>query len=122
MPSLDAPTYYEHSKGVEGQPYDDFFKWVDADWWADDTGNVECPLGYVVLLEVDQSLIEEYMTSTGDTSFYPEQGWYVTRLMDNGLIWAHTYGTGTLAEEGARADFAEAHRAYCEWDEGQGGY
>jgi hypothetical protein len=115
-PSLDAPTYYEHSKGVEGQPYDFFFKWVDADWWTDDTGNVECPLGYVVLLEVDQALITEYMEANHD-DFYPEPGWYVTRLMDNGLIWAHTYGTGTLAEEGARADFLEAHEAYCKWNE-----
>lgn len=115
MPSIEAPTHYDHSKGIEPQPHDDFFRWASANSYLSETGEADSPLGWVCLLEVDREMVDSYIEETGDKSFYPEVGWYVVRQDDRGFIWAMIYGTGTLAEEGARADFTEAEKVYDEW-------
>lgn len=122
MPSLEAPRYYEHSKGIALGKYDPFFRWIGGDWFIEDTGEVDCPIGHVALVEVDQAMIDEYRDEVLKhwrevLAFeIPDLGWYVLITDSNGIIFAQEYGTGTLSEEGARADFAEAERTYSEWD------
>ena len=115
MPSMEAPQHYERSKGIMPGEFDPFFKYVEPDFYEAETGNVESPLGWVGLLRVDQSLIESMETYAWPIDC-PEEGWYIVRINDHGLVWGMTYGgTDTFPEEGARADFAEAEKVYAEW-------
>lgn len=127
MPSPEAPTHYEHSKGIMPGRFDPFFKQYSIDYAEAECGNVESPVGFVMLLEVTNGDIVDWYESQGMSlddmathllglDEYPlDQGWYITRTDDNGLIWAMTYGTGTLAEESARADYSSAERTYLDW-------
>ena len=126
MPTLDAPRYYEHSKGLMHEKYDPFFRWYSPDDCVADTGNVEAPVGYVQLIEVLDEDISRWVNGEIDGEMHLDLntdltvGWYVAVQDDNGLIWAMTYGSGTLAEEGARSDFAEAEALYATWDNLEG--
>lgn len=126
MPSIEAPTHYERSKGIMPGRFDGFFKWLDPDFYVDNTGHVEAPVGFVALIEVTDKDIVNWYESQGmsleemrdhlSLEDYPlDAGWYVTRTDDNGLIWAMTYGQGALAEEQARADFTDAVALFDIW-------
>lgn len=126
MPSIEAPTHYEHSKGIMPSRFDNFFKWLSPTFYIAETGDAESPLGWVCLIEVTDKDIVDWYESQGMSleemrqhmglDEYPiDSGFYITRQDDNGLIWAMAYGTGTLAQEGARADFAEAEKVYEAW-------
>ena len=123
MPSTYAPTYYEHSKGIMPEKHDPFFKFIGIDETLADTGSVEAPVGWVALVYLTEDLIRGMEYEYAPTGYnltkeeYPEPGWYIIRQDDNGLIWAMIYGEGTLAEEGARADFASAESTYADWCE-----
>lgn len=112
MPSIESPTHYERSKGIAHRSTDEFFKFVESD---DYCGNTESPLGYVMLVNVDGEMLDSFLETTTDGAT-PDQGWYVTRTDDNGIVWAMIYGTGVFAEEGARADYAEAEKVASAWD------
>lgn len=132
MPSIEAPTYYDRSKGIMPNKYDQFFKLATLDFTLSDTGTVESPLGFVMLIKVDEEMqntfLNEYVLRqdvSADLCYtcrnkfgVPDTGWYVTRQDDNGIIWAMEYGPldSTLAEESARADFAEAEKVAAAWD------
>lgn len=129
MPSILAPTYYGRAKGLMPERFDGFFKWFISQFGTtDECGTVESPLGWVGLVEVTDKDIVDWYESEGKSleemrqhmglDEYPvDAGFYVLRQDDNGLIWAMTYGgSGTLAEESARADFAEAERVSVAWD------
>ena len=119
MPTLESPGYYDHSKFIAAGRADAFFKWISSDWYMKETGSVESRIGWVGLIEVGRDVLASYITETGDawasSRTAIDLGWYCVRQDDNGLVWGIGYGEGTLAEEGARADFAEAEKAYDEW-------
>jgi hypothetical protein len=127
MPSIEAPTYYDRTKGILPGRYDSFFKWVNAymDCADHETGEVDSPLGFVALVEVDETMQNDFMHEENlpddlchecrNNHGVPDTGWYVTRLDSNGIIFAMEYGEGTLAEESARADFAEAEKVAEAW-------
>ena len=121
MPSIDAPAYYDRSKGLMSEHADPFFKWMGPNGTViDETGETDSPLGFVALLHVTQDDLDEYDQMT-DTAMV-EPGWYITRQDDNGLIWAMTYGGDSqFCEEAARADFAEAEKVSSAWDEANDG-
>jgi hypothetical protein len=130
MPSIINPTYYEHAKGdaADNATRTDFFRHLcDGDWVIrDDTGSTESPLGWVALVEVTDEDVSRWVNGEIDGDLHleidnVEAGWYVVRRDDNGLVWAMTYGTGTLAEEGARADYAEAEAVSLAWDRAEDG-
>jgi hypothetical protein len=127
MPSIEAPTYYDRTKGILPGRYDTFFKWVSLDEAESETGEVDSPLGYVTLVHVDETMQLDYMheadmsadlcNNCRNNHGVPDTGWYVTRLDSNGIIFAMEYGgEDTLSEEGARADFAEAEKVSEAWD------
>lgn len=128
MPTLEAPRYYEHSKGILPGRYDWFFRYLPESAVVGnggETGEVESPLGFVTIIEVDEEIQQEFMQTHSITpdlchtcrnnAGVPDTGWYVLCTDSNGIIFAMEYGEGTLAEEGARADFAEAESVYSEW-------
>jgi len=125
MPSTQNPAYYERSSGFCHSILDTFFKYLTLDDAEDYTGDVDAPVGFVQIVQLDDSLISgivnEHMVPIGmmESHYVPEPGWYVTRQDDNGLIWAMSYGPldSTFNEENARADFAEAESVFDSWSE-----
>lgn len=124
MPTIDAPTHYDRSKGIMHSSTDAFFQWFyGTDRFTSDTGSVESSLGWVALCHVEPSDVADYLADPYTNDNPPQllgeitEGWYIIRTDDNGFIWAMTYGDGTLAEEGARADFAEAEATYAAWSD-----
>lgn len=123
MPSIQNPAHYERCAGVAESEQDPFFRQIGADDAEDDTGSTESPFGWVVLVRLDDELIgrivNEHLVPMGYAEAYrvPKPGWYIIRCDDNGLVWGIEYGPldDTLAEEKARADFAEAEAAYVDW-------
>jgi hypothetical protein len=119
MPSIDAPSYYEHAKTQAAGRADAFLKWLDENEYLAVTGEVDCPLGWVGLIEITGPEIATWVSSQGDPWMSEkrnfETGWYIVKIDNNGLVWGLYYGQGTLAEEGARADFAEAEATYELW-------
>ena len=121
MPTLDNPGFYERAKFTAAGRADDFLKSLTPDDAIDDCGSVGCPIGFVMLVEIDRDLIREYVSREGDPwlsmSSNFEPGWYIVKTDDNGLVWGIGYGPldSTFNEEAARADFEEACNAYSEW-------
>lgn len=120
MPSTEAPTYYERCSGVCPSITDPFFQAISLGEAIEDTGDVESPVGFVALVKVDEDLIQWYRESVNvwatEDDELPDEGWYVVRKDDNGLVWAMDYGEDcTFNEEKARADFAEAVNTYERW-------
>lgn len=121
MPSTEAPTWYERAVTEASGRADDFLKWIDEIYYEDTTGEVDSPLGWVGLINIDRDLVAEYVTTTGDPWMSQARafdlGWYIVRIDSNGLVWGMHYGADqTWPEQQARADFAEAEATYAEWN------
>jgi hypothetical protein len=129
MPTPENPAYYDRASGTAPGRADAFFKGLTPDDAVDETGEVDAPVGYVMLVKVDRDMIAEYVSREGDPwmserrNFAP--GWYIVRHDSNGLVWGIDYGgwcdehqafcADTSSEQNARADFAEAVSTYNEW-------
>lgn len=119
MPSLDAPSYYGRAASIAPEKYDHFFRWLPHEFYESITSMVDCPIGWVGLVKLDESAKRLHARELKDASYgdYPDSGWYNVRINSDGLVFALYYGIdATLPEEHARADFAEAEAAYDEWD------
>lgn len=120
MPSLEAPAYYGRASSIAPEKYDHFFKWLPNDFYESTTSIVDCPIGWVGLVKLDESAKRLHARELKDASYgdYPDSGWYNIRINGDGLVFGIYYGPdATLNEEKARADFAEAEAAYLKWDE-----
>lgn len=122
MPSTEAPTFYERSRDALPSTFDPFLRHLQADWFTEETGDVESPLGFVALFCVDLELIQgmyaDISSGVLDEMSIPSAGWYILRQDSNGIVWGLDYGgSGTFSEEAARADFAEAEATYAAWSE-----
>jgi len=120
MPSVQDPRHFETGALMPAR-YDPFFRWICGDS-ENVTGDVESPGGFVTLAYVDASAeIEEYIEQFGFSTFSESDtqgvttGWYVTLVNDQGLIWAFSFGDGTMAEENARKEFKGSQEYYDWW-------
>lgn len=121
-------TTFENGELVSSRA-DDFFRYHDHErTMVEETGSVESHVGHATLRKVERDVIAAYASEHGDPwvterrNFTP--GWYVDVRGEDGTVWAFYYGgycaehddvEGTLPEEVARRDFAEAQRVYSQW-------
>jgi len=98
------------------QKYDHWFRWHDSEQTeVDSTGDQnDFTHGYAYLRFVSDDFLAEDRTEAINK---PDAGWYIDVRDSAGFVFVFTYyGTGTLAEEAARAAYARFEKAYESWE------